>query len=490
MSDSRRARTIRRLTGGVLIALSIGLAIERAGAQQQGSASANVNVISGTGADGDWTLQRQNEPSMACSSRNPQNCLAGANDYRTVDIPLPGSGEKSHRRRVAWLVHDEERRPDVAHAPATRLSAGRVRRGARLAAQGVRGRRGSRSFDREPTASSTTAASRSTVRRAVAARSSWRGSSTTTTRKERPAKPIDYLGASIVHRIGPVPTVLARRQGREGRPASTAAARRPAPAANSRAAGVRAGVEQPGAITQLVDKPWIAVDVPRAGAQMCSIGGPGTGVPLQTFPGGRVYMAYALFDDPGEQRGRIMFSSSANCGATWSAPRVLSRVQSADVNDDGVANATDVTRCQAQRSDELRACRVPTQRRLQQRLQGQRRRSRRSSAEPSASPSRSSPGSPRAPPSPSIPRRARSRSRGVSSTTASCQTPSSPCAPPTAAAPSRRPESSPNVSPFEQGTTVTSFRTNAFPTMAIDGAGQRVPRVVGARIRGGPAQPD
>ena len=92
----------------------------------------------------------------------------------------------------------------------------------------------------------------------------------------------------------------------------------------------------------MVDKPWIAVDVPRAGAQTCSIGGAGTGTPLQTFPGGRVYMAYALFDGPDEQRGRIMFSSSANCGATWSAPRVLSRVQSADVNDDGIANATDV----------------------------------------------------------------------------------------------------------------------------------------------------
>ena len=62
---------------------------------------ANVNVISGTGADGDWTLQRQNEPTIACSSRNPQNCLAGANDYRTVDIPFPTIGEKI--TGDAWL---------------------------------------------------------------------------------------------------------------------------------------------------------------------------------------------------------------------------------------------------------------------------------------------------------------------------------------------------------------------------------------------------
>ena len=97
----------------------------------------------------------------------------------------------------------------------------------------------------------------------------------------------------------------------------------------------------------MVDKPWMAVDIPRAGASMCSIGGPGTGIPLQSFPGGRVYMAYALFDGPGEERGRIMLSYSANCGATWSPPRVISRVQSGDVNDDGVVNNTDLTRVQA-----------------------------------------------------------------------------------------------------------------------------------------------
>ncbi len=36
---------------------------------------------------GDPYLQRQNEPSVAASTRNPLHLLAGANDYRTVDIP-------------------------------------------------------------------------------------------------------------------------------------------------------------------------------------------------------------------------------------------------------------------------------------------------------------------------------------------------------------------------------------------------------------------
>jgi hypothetical protein len=50
--------------------------------------SRNVNMVSGqTLPNGDPYLQRQNEPSVAASTRNPLHLLAGANDYRTVDIP-------------------------------------------------------------------------------------------------------------------------------------------------------------------------------------------------------------------------------------------------------------------------------------------------------------------------------------------------------------------------------------------------------------------
>ncbi len=48
----------------------------------------NVNIVSGQALpNGDPYLQRQNEPSVAASTRNPLHLLAGANDYRTVDIP-------------------------------------------------------------------------------------------------------------------------------------------------------------------------------------------------------------------------------------------------------------------------------------------------------------------------------------------------------------------------------------------------------------------
>src|SRR3954462_9880245 len=61
----------------------------------------NVNMVSGVGwPDGDPFLQRQNEPSLAVSTRNPLHLLGAANDYRTVDLPgLPGSGNTGD----AWL---------------------------------------------------------------------------------------------------------------------------------------------------------------------------------------------------------------------------------------------------------------------------------------------------------------------------------------------------------------------------------------------------
>ncbi len=59
------------------------------------SAGDSVNMVSGTGwTNGDPFLQRQNEPSLAVSTRNTLHLLGGANDYRSVDIAgLAGQSE-------------------------------------------------------------------------------------------------------------------------------------------------------------------------------------------------------------------------------------------------------------------------------------------------------------------------------------------------------------------------------------------------------------
>jgi hypothetical protein len=57
-------------------------------------------MVSGTQwPGGDPFLQRQNEPSIAVSSRNPFHLLAGANDYRSVELALTTNGETGD----AWL---------------------------------------------------------------------------------------------------------------------------------------------------------------------------------------------------------------------------------------------------------------------------------------------------------------------------------------------------------------------------------------------------
>lgn len=96
-----------------LIVLAIGAPIrsqyiETAAAGTQSIlAGRNVNMISGTKLPfGDPWLQRQNEPSLATSTRNPMHLLAGANDYRTIDVPdqfeLPGI-EAAANAHDAWL---------------------------------------------------------------------------------------------------------------------------------------------------------------------------------------------------------------------------------------------------------------------------------------------------------------------------------------------------------------------------------------------------
>ena len=72
-------------------------------------AGRNVNMVSGlTLPWGDPWLQRQNEPSVSVSTRNPLHLVAGANDYRTIDVPdpipnVPGLPIQAAAARDAWI---------------------------------------------------------------------------------------------------------------------------------------------------------------------------------------------------------------------------------------------------------------------------------------------------------------------------------------------------------------------------------------------------
>jgi hypothetical protein len=105
MSKRRVSRGIVRTgrapsTVSLLVAAAIAAAVASTAVLAQ-VPGRNVNMVSGTTLpDGDPFLQRQNEPSVAASTRNPLHLLAGANDYRTVDLPgLPDDRENGD----AWL---------------------------------------------------------------------------------------------------------------------------------------------------------------------------------------------------------------------------------------------------------------------------------------------------------------------------------------------------------------------------------------------------
>src|SRR5215475_2333226 len=75
------ARTHR--AGLMAVVLAAAMHVVVAGQQ----AGTNVNIVKGTTLPtGDPFLQRQTEPSVAVSTRNPCHLVASAVDYRTVDL--------------------------------------------------------------------------------------------------------------------------------------------------------------------------------------------------------------------------------------------------------------------------------------------------------------------------------------------------------------------------------------------------------------------
>lgn len=253
-------------------------------------AGRNVNMVAGqTLPDGDPFLQRQNEPSLAVSTRNPLHILAGANDYRSVGFAqsegeLPGqepsnqlnSGDawlgvfKSFNGGLSWISsllpgnqYYDTTPSGAPVSPILGLGAAAdptVRAGANgmFYYSGI-------AFDRILHGQSILFISR------------YMDINTTLIGDSDPIKYIDTTSIDS------------------------------------------------GTSGQFTDKPWIAVDIPRDSANRVPVGG--VDIPDQYIPAHNVYIAYSVFlgsVDNLNVHNKILFARSLDCGNTWNTPIKLS----------------------------------------------------------------------------------------------------------------------------------------------------------------------
>ncbi|MEW6319979.1 MAG: right-handed parallel beta-helix repeat-containing protein [Acidobacteriota bacterium] len=370
----------------------------------------NVNMVSGLDwPNGDPFLQRQNEPSIAASTRNPLHLVGGSNDYRTVDVPgLPDGSEtgdawlgvyKSQDGGQRWTStllpgYPQDTSPEGLASPLKGYQAGAdpvVRAGVSglflysglVFDRGENGRSGifvARFIDNN-------------------------------NREDRDST--TYLGASMVAQ------------------------------ANGAA---------------FLDKPWLAVDIPRGAPRTCTLPVGNVTAPAaaprakgkgatrrakkttQGIPAGTAYVVYSSITRHGAGlRSEILLSRSFDCGVTWSAPIRVSRPE--DEINQGATLAIDP----ANGAVYIAWRRFAT------------------ASAPDADGilvARLSPGAARVLP-PGVARKlqrvARKGGQGAPD--------------PSRIFEHRRPKTSEptNISEFDQGTSIFSFRTNAYPTMVVDG---------------------
>src|SRR5215831_7967788 len=276
-----------RVLSRLLLLAALSLVVPQMLAQNP-SAGTNVNMVSGT----DWTtgdpfLQRQNEPSVAVSTRNPLHILAGANDYRTVDLPglpdeLANDAADDDQATVgdAWLGvfksfdggstwrsslipgYPQDTSPLGLASPLKGFQTGAdatVRAGTNglFYYSGIYFNRGDGGLG-------------------VVAVSRFIDNNNAFGKAE---DPIAFLGTTVVDR---------------------------------------------GTRTRFIDKPYLIVDVPRPGARTCAINSPGTKA-VQRIPAGTVYLAYVVFTGTDDDPYSIVYvKRSLDCGVTWSAPAKVS----------------------------------------------------------------------------------------------------------------------------------------------------------------------
>ena len=278
MYKSARIPTLVRPSWVIALALSLGCTQSWAQTPTPGQ---NINMVSGTTLPGgDPFLQRQNEPSVAVSSRSNGHLLAGANDYRTVDLPTsPHDQVPGTLAGDAWLSYFISL--DGAQTWQSTLLPGFPQdNSARGLASPLKG---------------FAAAADPTVRAGTHGM-------------------FYYSGIVFDRNLNRGAIFVARFIDLNNKENGNAE--------SSPIQYIDTRVVDNGNAGQFLDKPWIAVDIPRPGGPNCSI--PVT--PTQNIPAGTVYIVWSRFT--GANSTKIMISRSTNCGSSWSNPSKLSESNS------------------------------------------------------------------------------------------------------------------------------------------------------------------
>ncbi len=314
--SSCRSALVLRIAFATTLALSASVD----GYAQVAHAGRNVNMASGTTLpDGDPWLQRQSELSVACSSRDSLACVAVGNDYRTVDVPglsagkvigdawlgafftinggqtwtttlVPGYPQDQTQNGVDSPLHGFEAAAD----PTVRAGTNGM-----LYVSGI-------AFNRAAVPGSFPPADRAS--------------------QLPPRRGI----------LGLLTRVLTSLLGKplEGRaPGAYSTTPPPQPsgsgvvflaryiddnnvdAANAQKIRYLDTIAIDNGGSHFIDKPFLAVDIPRAGASNCTIAARGN-TPAQSFPGGMLHVVYTVFNK-NITNTKLMYAQSSDCGQTW-----------------------------------------------------------------------------------------------------------------------------------------------------------------------------
>jgi len=280
-----------RLNLALLLAMIIPLMVYAQGP----TPGQNVNMVSGTKVpDGDPFLQRQNESSIAVSSRNVCHLLAGANDYRSVDLNFFATGETGDAWLGLFKSFDCGATWQSTLFPGYRL-------------------------DLTPEGNPLPPNPPNPLK-------SWNAASDPVVRSG-PSGFFGYSGIAFNRGTNNGVVFFGRLVDLNNKENGTAATR----AVNSNTDAIRflgTTVVAKGSATRFLDKPWMAIDVARLGGG-CSLQVPlpGGSSVTQTVAVGNIYVAFTAFNY--NQMGtlissQILFSRSADCGTTWSTPTTLS----------------------------------------------------------------------------------------------------------------------------------------------------------------------